>query len=35
MLWMVLLGIVTGMRSMTGLAVLCWFAWLGLVPEQR
>jgi len=33
MLWMVLLGIVTGMRSMTGLAVLCWFAWLGLVPE--
>jgi uncharacterized membrane protein len=30
---MVLLGIVTGMRSMTGLAVLCWFAWLGLLPE--
>jgi len=28
-----LMGVVTGMRSMTGLAVLCWFAWLGLLPE--
>jgi uncharacterized membrane protein len=34
MLWMVLMGVVTGMRSMTALAVLCWFAWLGLLPEQ-
>jgi uncharacterized membrane protein len=33
MLWMVLVGVVTGMRSMTALAVLCWFAWLGLLPE--
>jgi len=33
MYWMVLMGVVTGMRSMTALAVLCWFAWLGLLPE--
>jgi uncharacterized membrane protein len=33
MWWMVLLGVVTGMRSMTALAVVCWFAWLGLLPE--
>lgn len=33
MWWMVLLGVVTGMRSMTALAVLCWFAWLSLLPE--
>ena len=32
MLWMILLGIVTGMRSMTGLAVLCWFAYRGDLP---
>ena len=31
--WMVLMGVVTGMRSMTALAVLCWFAWLGILPE--
>lgn len=29
-----LLGVVTGMRSMTAMAVLCWAAWLQLVPEQ-
>jgi uncharacterized membrane protein len=29
-----LLGVVTGMRSMTAMAVLCWAAWLGFVPEQ-
>jgi uncharacterized membrane protein len=29
-----LLGVVTGMRSMTAMAVLCWAAWLGLVPEH-
>ena len=33
MWWMVLVGVVTGMRSMTALAVLCWFAWLGRLPE--
>jgi uncharacterized membrane protein len=33
MSWMVLMGVVTGMRSMTALAVLCWFAWLGLLSE--
>ena len=33
MLWMVLMGVATGMRSMTALAVVCWFAWLGLLPE--
>jgi uncharacterized membrane protein len=33
MLCMVLMGVVTGMRSMTALAVLCWCAWLGLLPE--
>ena len=31
--WMALMGVVTGMRSMTALAVLCWFAWLRLLPE--
>ena len=29
----VLLGVVTGMRSMTAIAALAWAAWLGLVPE--
>lgn len=28
-----LLGVVTGMRSMTGIAALSWAVWLGLVPE--
>jgi uncharacterized membrane protein len=28
------LGVVTGMRSMTAIAALSWAAWLGLVPEQ-
>lgn len=27
------LGVVTGMRSMTAIAALSWAAWLGLVPE--
>ena len=30
MLWIVFLGIATGMRTMTGMAVVCWFGWLGL-----
>jgi len=29
-----LLGVVTGMRSMTAIAALSWAAWLGLVPEH-
>jgi uncharacterized membrane protein len=33
MLWVVALGIATGMRTMTPIAALCWFAWLGLLPE--
>ena len=28
-----LLGVVTGMRSMTAIAALAWAVWLGLVPE--
>jgi len=27
-----LLGFITGMRTFTPMAVLCWFAWLGLLP---
>jgi uncharacterized membrane protein len=33
MLWLVLIGVATGMRTMTPIAVFCWFAWLGLLPE--
>jgi uncharacterized membrane protein len=29
-----LLGVVTGMRTMTAIAALAWAVWLGLVPEQ-
>jgi uncharacterized membrane protein len=29
-----LLGIVTGLRSMTPMAVLCWFAYLGHLPVE-
>jgi uncharacterized membrane protein len=29
-----LLGVVTGMRSMTALAAVCWAAWMGLMPEH-
>ena len=32
--WLVLLGIVTGMRSMTAMAVLCWAAYLGYLPQH-
>ncbi len=32
MQWYLLLGIATGMRSMTGMAVMCWFAYLGRTP---
>jgi uncharacterized membrane protein len=27
-----LLGFITGMRTMTPMAVICWFAWLNLLP---
>jgi uncharacterized membrane protein len=30
----VLLGMTVGLRSMTAMAVLCWFAWLQLLPEH-
>jgi uncharacterized membrane protein len=33
MAWYLLLGISNGMRTMTPVAVLCWFSWLGLFPE--
>jgi uncharacterized membrane protein len=33
-LWYVLLGITVGLRSMTAMAVLCWFAWLRLLPQS-
>jgi uncharacterized membrane protein len=35
MTWLIaipLLGLVTGMRTFTPMAVLCWFAYLGLLP---
>ena len=32
--WVVLLGVVTGMRTMTGMAVVCWAAWLSWLPER-
>jgi uncharacterized membrane protein len=37
MTWLIaipLLGVVTGMRSMTSMAVLCWFAHLGQLPVE-
>ncbi len=32
--WIVLLGIVTGSRTMTAMAVVCWAAWFGVLPER-
>jgi uncharacterized membrane protein len=34
MIFMVLIGISTGMRTMTATAVLCWFAYLQLLPQR-
>jgi len=34
MVWVVLLGVSTGMRCMTPMAVLCWCVWLGWVPDN-
>ncbi len=31
--WILMLGVVTGMRTMTGIAVVCWAAWLTSVPQ--
>ena len=33
-LWFVLLGMTVGLRSMTAMAVLCWFAWPQLLPQH-
>ena len=33
--WMVLLGIATGLRCITPIAVVCWFAWLGYFPAEH
>lgn len=33
-LWFVLLGITVGLRTMTAMAVLCWFAWFRLLPQN-
>jgi uncharacterized membrane protein len=33
-LWFVLLGITVGLRTMTAMAVLCWFAWFQLLPQH-
>ena len=35
MVWMVLLGVATGMRSMTPIAVVCWFCWSGRLNVQH
>lgn len=32
--WVLLLGVVTGLRTMTGVAVVCWAAWLMWLPER-
>ena len=32
--WIFLLGVVTGCRTMTAIAVVCWAAWLGTLPEH-
>lgn len=32
MVWILLLGIATGMRTMTPIAVLCWFMWFATLP---
>ena len=31
--WILVLGVVTGMRTMTGIAAVCWAAWLMWVPQ--
>ncbi len=31
--WILMLGVVTGMRTMTAIAMVCWGAWLAWLPE--
>ncbi len=33
--WILFLGVATGMRCMTPMAVLCWFMWLAMLPVSR
>ncbi len=33
-LWVLLLGVATGMRTMTAMAMLCWFAYLKVLPQN-
>jgi uncharacterized membrane protein len=33
-LWVLCLGVATGMRTMTAMAALCWFAYLNLLPPN-
>ena len=33
--WIFLIGYITGLRSMTGIAVVCWCARLGLLPVEH
>jgi len=32
MLWIIVLGVATGMRTFTAMAVLCWYMWLARLP---
>ena len=32
-LWFVLLGMTVGLRTLTAIAVLCWFAWMQWLPQ--
>jgi len=34
MFWLLWIGVATGMRTLTPIAVFCWFAYLGLLPQQ-
>lgn len=34
-MWILVLGIASGARSMTAMAVVCWFGWLRLFPLQH
>jgi uncharacterized membrane protein len=35
MYFVVILGIATGMRALTPMAVLCWFMWFAILPVSR
>jgi len=35
MFWIIVLGITTGMRTMTAIAVFCWFTWFAQIPTTR